>query len=166
MRVGARNDDVRVGARNDDVRVGARKNETRGSMEYFFNQNKNHGYYDQPVHPTGQVMASAAMFAGIICVVTMWTLYLPIVIGGLGVIFAFLSQGFEKKLSNNAKTGLFLSGAGVLICLSLLIGGSIYLMNNPERFLELAIQLDRMGPAMEFGFSYEESVRQIIGTFR
>ena len=132
-------------------------------MEYFYNQNKNYGYHDQPTHATGHVLASVAMYAGIICIVTMWTLYIPIIVGGLGVIFAFLSQGFEKKLSNNAKTGMYLSAGGMLICLTILIGGSIYLLNNPERFLEMAIQLDRMGPAMEFGFSYEEAVRQIIG---
>ena len=134
-------------------------------MEYFFNQNKNYGYYDQPTHSTGQAMATAAMIAGILCIVTMWTLYLPIIIGGLGIIFAYLSKGFESKLSSNAKTGMVFSAGGVGICVIILLGGTIYLLNNPERFLEIARQIDlQMGALVELGFSYEDAVRQILNS--
>ncbi|MCL2719246.1 MAG: hypothetical protein FWE14_10765 [Lachnospiraceae bacterium] len=135
-------------------------------MDYFFNQKKDHGYYDQPTHPTGQTMATAAMIAGILCVVTLWTLYLPIVIGGLGVIFAFLSLGFERKLSSNAKMGLIFSASGLAICVIILATSTFFLFNNPERFLEIGRQLDSMGPAAELGFSYEETVGQLINLFR
>ena len=110
-------------------------------------------------------MASAALIAGILCILTMWTVYLPIIIGGLGVIFAFLSQGFEKKLSGNAKTGMIFSAGGVLISIFFISGGAFYLLNNPERFLEVGAQLDQMTPAAELGFSYQEAVRQILSSF-
>jgi hypothetical protein len=135
-------------------------------VEYFYNQKKDYGYYDQPIHPTGQSMATAAMVAGIICIATFWTVYLPIVIGGLGMVFAFLSKGFEKKLSNNAKVGFIFSAIGFSACTIFLAVGIFYLLNNPERFVELGQQLDTMGAGMELGFSYEESVKQIIDMLR
>ena len=134
-------------------------------MERFYNQNNNYSYHEQPTYPTGQALATAAMIAGIVSVVTIWTLYLPIIVGGLGVIFAFLSLGFEKKFSSSAKTGLFFSISGLLVCIILLIVGTTYLLNNPDRFLEMAQQLDRMG-ASEFGLSYEESVWQMLDMLR
>ena|GEM_PF-2157946 len=132
----------------------------------YFNQGRDYGYYDQPTHPTGQKMSAAAMVAGIICLVTLWTLYLPIIVGALGVIFGFLSLGFEKKLSSNAKMGLIFSAVGFTACLTILLGGAFFLYHNPERFLEAARLLDMNGPAREIGFSYEETVSLLINLFK
>lgn len=132
-------------------------------MEYFYNQKKNYGYYDQPTHPTGQTMAMAAMIIGILSVVTLWTLYFSIVLGGLGLIFAFLSKGFEKKFSNNAKMGFAFSAAGFFVSVFILIIFLLVIFHNPERLMEAAQQIDLMNP--QGGFSYEEVMRQFLNSF-
>lgn len=138
-------------------------------MEYFYNQRKNYGYYDQPTHPTGQVMATAALASGIIAVFSLWTLYLPLVFGGLGLIFAFLSKGFEKKFINNAKIGLIFSASGFFISLLVILFSLVYLFNNPDALLNVGRQLDQMflqtygeNSQSVFENSYEDMLRQFV----
>lgn len=141
-------------------------------MEYFYNQNKNYGYYDQPTHPTGQVMAAAAMMLGIASLSTCRTPYLPIVLGCIGGILALLSKGFERKLSGSAKIGLLCSVSGIVVSFVLTIAYIIYLINNPEVLMDYGRQTDQMiqqvyGQTSEilFGYSYENMMQQLIDYF-
>ncbi len=141
-------------------------------MEYFYNQNKNYGYYDQPTHPTGQVMAGAAMILGIAALSTCMTFYLPIVLGCIGGILALLSKGFDRKLSGSAKVGLLCSVGGIAVSLILTAVNIIYLVNNPEVLLDFGRQTDQtmqqvygQSSEMLFGDSYENMMRQLIEFF-
>ncbi|MCL2254160.1 MAG: hypothetical protein FWC09_06915 [Lachnospiraceae bacterium] len=138
-------------------------------MNYFYNQNKNHGYYDQPTHPTGQTMATAALILGIVAVATFWTLYLPIVCGGLGLLFAYLSKGFEDRFSGQAKFAMIFAGAGFFISIAVIIGLVYNLTENPELMLDYGRQLDQLflqmfGQSSQnmMGNSYEETIRQMV----
>ena len=136
-------------------------------MEYFYNQRKDHAYHEQPTHPTGQTMATAALTMGIVAALTFWTAYLPLVLGGLGVIFAFLSQGFEKKMTSQAKTGLCFSLIAFFAGITLIIVSIVSLLNDPSTLLAYGRGLDqyamqRYGQSAEtmMGMSYEAMFQQ------
>ncbi len=142
-------------------------------MEYFYNQNKNHGYYDQPTHATGHVMATSAMILGVAALSTCWTFYLPIILGCLGWIAALLSKGFERKLSGSAKIGLLCAATAIVISFIFTLTSAIYLINNPEVLLDFGRQSDQMiqqvyGQSAEMvtGYSYEDIMRQLIEYFQ
>ncbi|MDR2889600.1 MAG: hypothetical protein LBV33_07160 [Lachnospiraceae bacterium] len=141
-------------------------------MEYFYNQNKNHGYLDQPVHPTGQSMAMAALLMGIGALTTCWFFYVSIVFGGLGIIFALLSKGFAPRMPVNGKAGLSISIAGIALSIIILVGSLIFMINNPDILLQLGRDIDDMnmqlyGQSSEsiLGYSYVGLMEQVIGFF-
>ncbi len=141
-------------------------------MEYFYNQNKNHGYYDQPTHPTGQAMATAALLLGVGALTTCWTFYLSIILGCLSITFAILSKGFEKKMFGSAKTGLLCAVLGIVIAFIMLVGSIVYLLQNPGVLLDFARQTDQMiqqmyGQSTEtiLGQSYEDMIKHFLSYF-
>jgi ABC-type spermidine/putrescine transport system permease subunit I len=138
-------------------------------MDYFFNQRKDYGYYDQPTHPTGQTMANAALVLGIIALATFWTIYLPLVFGGLGIIFAYLSKGFQPKLTGYAKAGFSFSAVSFFISLVVIIASLIYALNNPAVLMDYARRFDQnmlqvYGQSTEavMGTSYEITMQQLL----
>lgn len=141
-------------------------------MDYFHNQNKNYGYYDQPTHPTGQMMATAALILGVAAISTCWTFYLPIALGCLGIVLALLSKGFERKLSGSAKMGILLSISGIVVSFVITMASTLYLIHNPDILLDFGRQTDLMtqqiyGQSSEslFGYSYEDMMLHFIDTF-
>ncbi len=141
-------------------------------MEYYYNQNKNHGYYDQPTHPTGHAMATAALLLGVGALTTCWTFYFSIILGCLSITFALLSKGFEKKMFGSAKIGLICSVTGIVIAILMLAGSIIYLLQNPGVLLDFGKQTDQMiqqiyGQSTEsiLGQSYEDMMKQFVNIF-
>ena len=139
-------------------------------MEYFYNQKKDYEYHEQPTHPTGHTMAAAALVMGICAVATFWTVYMPLFLGGLGVIFAILSQGFEKKMYSHAKTGLVLSVLGFVISIAIISFSLIYFLRDPSALLDYARGMDlrimqRYGQSSEalMGASYESILEGWLG---
>lgn len=142
-------------------------------MDYFYNQNKNHGYLDQPVHRTGQTLATASLIMGVGALSTCWVFYLSFILGGLGITFAILSQGFERRMIPGGKTGLLLSVTGIGLALLIIFSTAVYLLGNPEIMLNFGREMDQMarqiyGQSAESlnGISYENIVQRIIDFFR
>jgi hypothetical protein len=131
-------------------------------MDYYYNQNKDYGYYDQPTHATGQAMASAALFLGIAAIATVWTLLLPVALGCTSIICAYLSKGFGQKLAGPARSGVTLAAAAMVMCAVIITMGVLAIMGNPAILVDYGRQMDQMvfdyyGQTTEalFGVSYE-----------
>lgn len=92
--------------------------------------------------PSGQKqppnnMAAASLVMGILAVVTCCCYYGGFIFGGLGILFALLSKT-EEKFCGQAKAGLALSAAGVVMALLagiifflVLYGSQDYFSGNP-----------------------------------
>jgi predicted PurR-regulated permease PerM len=132
-------------------------------MDYYYNQNKDYGYYEQPTHATGQAMATAALLLGIAAVATIWTLIAPIALSCASIICAYLSKGFGQRLGGSARTAVILAVAAIAMCAIVIIAGIAAIMANPALLIDYGRQMDQMvfdsyGQTTEtlLGMSYEE----------
>lgn len=60
-------------------------------------------------------MAMASVILGIAALLTSGCIYAALICGSLGIIFALLSRGGFLTMTTQAKTGLFLSAAGLIL---------------------------------------------------
>lgn len=116
----------------------------------------------------GQNFAMIAMILGVGCLFTFFTVYLPIVMGSLAVIFAILSKGYAKKMLLTAKIGMISAVSSLAILLSIIallltfiFSSSREMLTGTGRILDQQIE-DQMGGSSEdlFGISYEELMEQ------
>lgn len=86
--------------------------------------------YGVPIPPRqkGEGMATAAMVLGIISLIglALLQLYLPLLLGGVGIILAILSRGSAKKVAGRAKAGM--------ICCIISLCVSIVFLPYPSGF--------------------------------
>jgi predicted PurR-regulated permease PerM len=113
-------------------------------MDHYYNQNEDFGYYDQPTHATGQAMATAALLLGIAATATIWTLFMPMALGCLGFICAYLSKGFEQKLAGNARVGVTMAATAIAISVVIMAAGIVAIMNEPSLAIDYGRQMDQM----------------------
>jgi hypothetical protein len=138
-------------------------------MDYYYNQNKDFGYHDQPTHATGQAMATAALFLAIAAAATIWTLFVPIALGCASFICAYLSKGFGTKLVGNARTAMILAGTAIVMSAIVIMAGVAAIMANPTLLIDYGRQMDQMvfdsyGQTSEalLGMSYEEVFARFV----
>jgi predicted PurR-regulated permease PerM len=142
-------------------------------MDYYYNQNEDYGYHDQPTHATGQAMATAALFLGIAAVATIWTLFMPLALGCMGFICAYLSKGFDQKLDGSARVGVSLAVAAIVLCAVVMTVGIVAIINDPSLLLDYGRQMDQMvferfGQTTEslLGQSYEGVFTDFVSRFK
>lgn len=141
-------------------------------MDYFYNQNKNHGYYDQPTHNTGHALATASMILGVCALASCVTIYLSIFLGCLGLLFAFLSKGFDRKMLGSAKAGSICSVCGILFSLAIIVALILFILHDPSVLLDVGREYDQLfqerygqSALSIFGYSYEELANRVIALF-
>lgn len=103
-------------------------------------------------------MATAALFLGVGAMVTFWTVYLPMVFGGLGIILAILSMGFERKLYSQARTAIAFSAIGLVISFAIIFTTIVGFLQNPNTLMDIARQYD-----MRFMQTYGQSSDEVMG---
>ncbi|MBR5800350.1 MAG: hypothetical protein IKY23_09855 [Lachnospiraceae bacterium] len=115
----------------------------------------------------GLTMASAALIFGAGALLTLLTVFLPLVLGSLAIVLALLSKGSEKKMLTQAKVGFGCGIAGLSMVLALL--GSTYalMFTHPEMLPEAGRMVDTMYEETYdtktediLGFSYEDLMTQ------
>lgn len=119
--------------------------------------------YNQPFvsyyKPTNK-FAMVSMILGICSLVFLCTIFLPLVIGALGIIFAILSKRRGQKMEGPAVTGVVTSslgmGVSLIFCIVSLVSASIML--QPEN----RHQLNQMYED-SFGMTYEEYIEELYG---
>ncbi len=120
-------------------------------------------YYNQPNEPyykPTDKFAMVSMILGICSLATFCTIFLPLVLGALGIIFAVLSKRRGKKMESSAVTGVITSslGMGVALVFCIISVGSAFVMLQPEN-------RDQLNELYEnsFGMTYEEYVEEFYG---
>lgn len=149
-------------------------------MGVFKMYNKNNSESDNNITFTYQEygasnngFAFAALVLGVCSVLTLFTVYLPLIFGSIAVILAILSKGYGKKMVTAAKVG-FASALGsisFLLCFIGIVFFSIYIMlitYTPAQLTSLGRTLDQtveaqtgMSTESIFGTSYEDIMEQI-----
>lgn len=75
-------------------------------------------------------MALASLILGSIAVVTSGCIYLALVCGALGIIFALLSRGGEMSLTSKGTAGLVLSSAGLILTLLIYTAAFLFIISR------------------------------------
>lgn len=123
--------------------------------QYQLNQNK--GYQSPQFNSPGLTMASISLFLGIGTFFTSLTVFLPLILGSLAIVFAILSKGYGKRMLTQAKIGLGCGLAGISFIIVIMISSYAILFSNPEMLTEIGQQYDAAYEEM-YGQSLEEEL--------
>lgn len=147
-------------------------------MDYNNNQNippQGNGYYNG-VNPAfrnpGMAMATASLLLGAASFFTLLSVFLPLIFGGLAILFALLSKGYGKKMITQARIGIICGIGGICVTGILLISSMAMLLKNPDMLIDVGKQYDdtmeRMyGQSTEelYGESFEDMMKQYADLF-
>lgn len=128
------------------------------SSPYIARPNPNNTPLPRPVRTPANGFAKGAMIVGIIGLVSVFTftVYPAMVLGSISIILAILSKGRDKKMHENARTGI-VTGI-VALCLNLcLIAGSCYVVFTIPEYRE---QFNEMYESM-YGESFDDTLKSI-----
>lgn len=141
--------------------------------------NHNNDPYSQPNNPynpnsqtqfirnPGQTMAMISLILGIASILTLLTIYLPIILGSLAIVLAILSKGYGKKMLAIAKVGIGTAIGGMALIIAI-FGSviSLLLSMSGDQLIDLGRQVDEQferqtGMDIEdiAGTSYEEIMK-------
>lgn len=111
----------------------------------------------QPVSP----FAMVSLVMGILAIASMCTVFLPIPLGALGILFAVLAYRKGRAMPPQAMAGIGASAAGLLASISICIYSVAMLptMLQSEQYRD---QLNAISEQM-YGMSFEEMVEQAYG---
>lgn len=130
--------------------------------------------YNNGFAPGNNGFAFAALILGVSALFSLFTVYLPLILGSLAILFALLSKGYGKKMVITAKIGFISAITGLSLILSILVVGitSLYLLFatcTDDQLLHYGSQLDQavemqLGQSTEemFGTSYEDMIGQLV----
>ncbi len=121
----------------------------------------------------GDKFAQAALVLGIISIFSaiflFWTFFIPLVTGGLAIIFALLSKSQGKKISKKSKLGLILGIIGSVLLTTILttmIASTIYRLRNDEAYRnEVRESLSATEDMMEsmYGEEFMDQYKELYG---
>ena len=130
--------------------------------------------YNNGFAPGNNGFAFAALILGVSALFSLFTVYLPLILGSLAILFALLSKGYGKKMAATAKIGFISAITGLSLILSILAVGitSLYLLfatSTDDQLLYYGSQIDQaiemqLGQSTEemFGTSYEDMMEQLV----
>lgn len=130
--------------------------------------------YNNGFAPGNNGFAFAALILGVSALFSLFTVYLPLILGSLAILFALLSKGYGKKMAATAKIGFISAITGLSLILSILAVGitSLYLLfatSTDDQLLHYGSQVDQaiemqLGQSTEemFGTSYEDIMGQLV----
>ena len=135
-----------------------------------YNQQNGSRYYSAP--PTnfrdpGMTFATISVIFGLGSLFTVFTVYLPFILGGLAIVFAILSKGYNKKMNFAAKIGVGTAITGLAL-LATIIGTlvGIFLSSSRETLIQFGEQMDKQiehqtgyTPEQLIGESYEDIMK-------
>lgn len=130
-------------------------------MDY---NNQNNYRLPQNYRNPGMTFATVSMILGLGSIFTLLTVYLPIILGSLSIIFAILSTNAGQKVLAGAKVGICTAiGSMALIVVLMGMMVSIFLGSSRETLIQFGQQMDQMIedqtgiPLKDFaGESYED----------
>lgn len=115
--------------------------------------------YYKPRRPSnGLVTAAFALGIAAIVSAVMMTVYFPFILGGISIVLALLSKGYEKKMAGPAKIGIVCSIVGLILDL-FIVGGSTYFVFTNEAAYN---QFNSMYESI-YGESFSDMYKEITG---
>lgn len=124
--------------------------------------------------PGNNGFAFAALILGVSALFSLFTVYLPLILGSLAILFALLSKGYGKRMATTAKIGFIGGITGVSLITSILAVACaslyfIFATCTDDQLLRYGSQIDevienQMGQPTEdiFGTSYEDMIGQLV----
>lgn len=122
------------------------------------NGNRSDGFYGMPAPDPAKSLSMHAFLLGIAALVSslLMTVFLPLVLGPVSIIFGVLSKGKGKKLSDMARRGIRLSVIALAADI-VIVGVSFYsVFHDPE----VHAAMNQMTESM-YGYSLDDVLRQI-----
>ena len=123
-------------------------------MEPFYEQP-----YQSPYKPTGK-FAMVSMILGICSLALLCTVFFPIILGGLGLIFAILSKRRGRKMESAAMTGVITSSIGLglsLIFCVISVISAVHMLKPENRDMLNQMYEDTLG------MTYDEYIEGLYG---
>lgn len=128
--------------------------------------NYNNQNYNPPQNfrNPGMTFATVSMILGLGSIFTLFTVYLPIILGSLSIIFAILSTSAGQKALATAKVGICTAAGSITLTIALMVMMvSMLLGSSREELVQLGQYIDQViedqtGTALEdvTGESYED----------
>lgn len=148
-------------------------------MDYYQQQNTspdNESPYRHPdytIHNPGLTMATFSLFLGLGALFTTLTVFLPLALGGLAILFALLSKGYGKKMLTQAKIGLGCGITSFAIVVVMFLSSFAMIFSNPDILVDFGKQYDAAceeiyGQSSEdlFGYSFEDMMEEYADTIQ
>ena len=126
-------------------------------------------------HP-GTTFATISMILGLGSIFTLLTVYLPIILGSLAIIFAILSTSAGQKFLVSAKVGICTAAGSISIVVAIIVTVmgmmiSLLLGSSREDLIRLGQQMDQdiedqigIQPKDIMGESYEDIMTEFADT--
>ncbi|NTV77702.1 MAG: hypothetical protein HGA25_00800 [Clostridiales bacterium] len=113
-------------------------------------------YYVAPSKPVNR-FANASIFFGIVAIVSsvLFTALPPFFFGSLGIIFALLSKGRQKKMIGNALAGFISSISGIVINVFIIGVSAFFLLTDTTYRESFKEQLDTTSMQL-YGVPFDE----------
>lgn len=109
-----------------------------------------------PAKPANS-FAIASTVCGITAVLSIATVYLPLIFGSLAIIFALLSKGYDKAMHTLAKSGIVTSIVAMLLTSMLLVFSFSMLAYNKEFQQEFNSMYEDI-----YGESLEDQLNELL----
>lgn len=115
-----------------------------------------------PLKSKGDNMATAAMVLGIISLISLLLLrlYIPFLLGGVGIILAVLSRGKAIKMTGKARAGLICCITGLVLDIVLCIFSVYLVFALPDIMPEMMDEVNEMCED-KYGMSYDEILDEL-----
>lgn len=115
-----------------------------------------------PLKTKGDSMATAAMILGIISLVSLVLLrvYIPFLVGGVGIILAILSKGNAKKMIGKARAGLICCITGLMLDIVLCISSVYLVFALPDIMPDMVDEVNEICEE-QYGMTYDEFMDEI-----
>lgn len=137
-----------------------------GYNPYPNNPYNNHNPYGAPMQPLpiktkGDSMAAVSMVLGIITLVSLLflRLFIPFLLGGIGIILAILSKGGARKMAGRAKAGMICCITGLVLDVVLCVSAVWLIFALPKFSPELTEEINRVCEE-QYGISYDEMMKE------
>lgn len=112
-----------------------------------------------PIRQKPNAFAVASLVMGILAMVTLCTIYLPIVFGSLSIIFAILSKGSQKHMPGMSHAGIITAVSGIIFSVITIAATLFILFTNPDIYQEYKQELNRMF-SEQYGITYDEFMEE------
>lgn len=129
-----------------------------------YNQQYQSGNSIYPPPQKANAFAIASLVLGILALVTLCTIYLPIILGSLSIIFAILSKGNQRSISGFSCAGIITSVSGIVFSIITIVTTIALLYSNPDFYQEYKNEMNRI-LSQQYGMTYDEMIEEYQNIF-